>query len=159
MNILLTMMIIISISLLTLNHPLSMGLILILQTIIISIIMGYMLKSFLFSYIIIIIMLSGALVLFIYMASVASNEKFNWSNKMIVMLLITSMCMIIIMYKYNNNWLINNSKVSDSINLIKLFNLMSAKVTLLMIIYLLLTMIVVSNIAKTNKGPLRMNSK
>nr|AWN56260.1 NADH dehydrogenase subunit 6 [Euschistus heros] len=73
----LSVMVLLSMMMMWMNHPLSMGLILILQTIMIAMIAGFMAKSFFFSYIITIIMLSGALVLFIYMASVASNEKFN----------------------------------------------------------------------------------
>nr|YP_009157879.1 NADH dehydrogenase subunit 6 [Eurydema gebleri]AKE36785.1 NADH dehydrogenase subunit 6 [Eurydema gebleri] len=154
----LSFMITISLILLTLNHPLSMGLILIMQTLITSIIIGYMMESFLFSYIVIIIMLSGALVLFIYMASIASNEKFN--SPVIMMMISSALMMIsfILLYyldiKYFNNNLISN----DQISLIKIFNMMTAKMTLMMIIYLLLTMIVVSNIAKVTEGPLRMKN-
>lgn len=71
----------IALILIILNHPLSIGLILILQTLITAILIGYIINSFLFSYIIIIIILRGALVLFIYIARIASNEKFNLSIK------------------------------------------------------------------------------
>nr|YP_009694517.1 NADH dehydrogenase subunit 6 [Eurydema oleracea]QEI26502.1 NADH dehydrogenase subunit 6 [Eurydema oleracea] len=154
----LSFMITISLILLTLNHPLSMGLILIMQTLVTAIIIGYMMESFLFSYIIIIIMLSGALVLFIYMASVASNEKFNSPINMMIIscsLMIISFTLLYYLdIKYFNNNLIKN----DQISLIKLFNMMTAKMTLMIIIYLLLTMIVVSNIAKVTEGPLRIKN-
>nr|YP_010192724.1 NADH dehydrogenase subunit 6 [Picromerus lewisi]QZP40904.1 NADH dehydrogenase subunit 6 [Picromerus lewisi]URT60198.1 NADH dehydrogenase subunit 6 [Picromerus lewisi]UYG49494.1 NADH dehydrogenase subunit 6 [Picromerus lewisi]WQM56497.1 NADH dehydrogenase subunit 6 [Picromerus lewisi] len=159
MNILLSMMIVMSLVLLSLNHPLSMGLILIIQTLITSTIIGFMLGSFFFSYIIIIIMLSGSLVLFIYMASVASNEKFK---SPINMMFISSISMMFIMslsfmYLYKS-YLKNELYYNDTITLIKIFNTITAQLTLLMIIYLLFTMIVVSNVSKTNEGPLRMKN-
>nr|YP_010374276.1 NADH dehydrogenase subunit 6 [Deroploa parva]QVD38898.1 NADH dehydrogenase subunit 6 [Deroploa parva] len=143
-------MITLSMMIMFLNHPLSMGLILIMQTLTTAMIIGYMMSSFFFSYIIIIIMLSGTLVLFIYMASVASNEKFNMSFKLMLIPIITAIFMMQSkIYNYNNT-------MNESISLIKIFNTTTAQLTLIMIIYLLLTMIVVSNNAKTTEGPLRM---
>nr|YP_011002212.1 NADH dehydrogenase subunit 6 [Cazira verrucosa]WPO01460.1 NADH dehydrogenase subunit 6 [Cazira verrucosa] len=155
MNFLLSFMFLISLILLTLNHPLSMGLILILQTIITAMLIGYMLKSFFFSYIITIIILSGALVLFIYMASVASNEKFKYNIKFNAIFLMT-LIMMSILLNSNYEYLIDSIPNNDNINYIKIFNMITAQLTMIMIIYLLFTMIVVSNIAKINKGPLRM---
>nr|YP_010022283.1 NADH dehydrogenase subunit 6 [Pentatoma semiannulata]QOL12473.1 NADH dehydrogenase subunit 6 [Pentatoma semiannulata] len=156
---LLSFMIMLSLSLLWLNHPLSMGLILIIKTMITAAIVGYMMKSFFFSYIIIIIMLSGALVLFIYMASIASNEKFNLSVKMVLSMITTlALSMLMTMLIISNNYFNFEMKMNESISLIKIFNMMSAKLTMMMIIYLLLTMIVVSNIAKVIEGPLRMKN-
>nr|AKE36798.1 NADH dehydrogenase subunit 6 [Rubiconia intermedia] len=153
----LSAMMTLSLTLMFLNHPLSMGLILILQTIMTSMIIGYMLTSFLFSYILIIIMLSGALVLFIYMASLASNEKFKVSTNMAVMSLL--MLMIMMIMNYNNKiYPLNSLQYEETASLIKIFNTMTSQITIMAIIYLLLTMIVVSNVAKVNQGPLRMKN-
>nr|YP_010714112.1 NADH dehydrogenase subunit 6 [Menida musiva]WDD39675.1 NADH dehydrogenase subunit 6 [Menida musiva] len=156
MNMIMSLMILSSLIMMTLNHPLSMGLILIIQTLLTAMIIGYMMSSFFFSYIIIIIMLSGALVLFIYMASVASNEKFKSPIKNSIMSLIFLITMIITMYMYNLNYLNNYMNLNDHISLIKIFNMITAQLTMMMIIYLLFTMIVVSNVAKVKEGPLRM---
>jgi NADH-ubiquinone oxidoreductase chain 6 len=59
------------------NHPLMIGLILLAQTISISLFSGLTLSSFWFSYILILVFLGGILILFIYVASIASNEKFS----------------------------------------------------------------------------------
>nr|YP_010528125.1 NADH dehydrogenase subunit 6 [Priassus spiniger]UXW64227.1 NADH dehydrogenase subunit 6 [Priassus spiniger] len=153
---LLSLMITLSFILLWLSHPLSMGLILIVKTMITAMIIGYMMKSFFFSYIIIIIMLSGALVLFIYMASIASNELFNLSFKLI-QLGVSIYAMIFFMIKlFNYNYFNYNLNMNESISLIKLFNMASSKMTVMIIIYLLFSMIVISNIAKVTEGPLRM---
>nr|YP_010222599.1 NADH dehydrogenase subunit 6 [Neojurtina typica]UCC46062.1 NADH dehydrogenase subunit 6 [Neojurtina typica] len=156
MSLMLSMMMSMSVILLWLKHPLSMGLVLIIQTLMVSLISGYIIKSFFFSFIIIIIMLSGALVLFIYMASIASNEKFNSP----LMLSLFSIMMILIMsyITWNNNEILLNMIPSPETNsLIKMFNLTTSYMTLMAIMYLLLTMIAVSNIAKVTEGPLRMN--
>nr|YP_009654898.1 NADH dehydrogenase subunit 6 [Eocanthecona thomsoni]QCI09875.1 NADH dehydrogenase subunit 6 [Eocanthecona thomsoni] len=158
MKIMLSLMIMLSLILLTLNHPLSMGLILIIQTLITSMIIGYMMESFFFSYIIIIIMLSGALVLFIYMASVASNEKFKSSINMMIIPSAVMILVYMLNYYYNMEYYINSLMYNDSITLIKIFNMITAQLTLMMVIYLLFTMIVTSNIAKVTEGPLRMKN-
>nr|YP_002735028.1 NADH dehydrogenase subunit 6 [Macroscytus gibbulus]ABZ02044.1 NADH dehydrogenase subunit 6 [Macroscytus gibbulus] len=146
-----------SISFMWLKHPLSMGCILICQTLVIAILSGMMLGSFLFSYIITIIMLSGALVLFIYMASVASNEKFQTPVKLISVFLISMIT--ISMMEENLNYLQGSMSdatiLPETMSLMKLFNNLSAYITIMMIMYLLLTMIVITNISSVTEGPLR----
>nr|YP_010222495.1 NADH dehydrogenase subunit 6 [Aethus nigritus]UCC45906.1 NADH dehydrogenase subunit 6 [Aethus nigritus] len=157
MNILFTLLTSTSIMFLWLNHPLSMGCILICQTLIIAMITGMMISTFLFSYIIVIIMLSGALVLFIYMASVASNEKFQTPVKMITVMPV--IIMISYLLSKDLTFLQGESDATisynDTLSLIKLFNSLSVYITMMMIIYLLLAMIIVSNIASVTEGPLR----
>nr|YP_010714138.1 NADH dehydrogenase subunit 6 [Menida lata]WDD39701.1 NADH dehydrogenase subunit 6 [Menida lata] len=155
MNMMISMMITLSMVMLMLNHPLSMGLILIVQTIITGMIMGCLMGSFFFSYIITIIMLSGTLVLFIYMASVASNEKFKTPFSAISMIIGMLIIITFLIYYYNLNYY-NNYLSMNEISLIKLFNMITAQLTMMMIIYLLFTMIAISNIATINEGPLRM---
>nr|YP_010373795.1 NADH dehydrogenase subunit 6 [Bryanellocoris orientalis]UPI55322.1 NADH dehydrogenase subunit 6 [Bryanellocoris orientalis] len=141
------------------NHPLMMGIIIILQTITISIMVGNMLKSFWFSYILIIIMLSGMLVLFMYMASIASNEKFIMLNYKTIMIFSSIMLMFITFFWYYNVYIMNNflsNKFLD-MTLSMLFNSEMMYITILMVLYLLLTMVVVSKIVNINNGPLRIN--
>lgn len=148
----------IALILIILNHPLSIGLILILQTLITAILIGYIINSFLFSYIIIIIILRGALVLFIYIARIASNEKFNLSIKNLLLRAIILSVSLLWFFLYNKITFSNNIIYIEELRLIKLFNTNTAKITLLIIIYLLLAIIAVSNIVKTNNGPLRIRS-
>nr|AVJ52569.1 NADH dehydrogenase subunit 6 [Cryptacrus comes] len=151
-----SLLITLSIMFLWLKHPMSMGFTLIMQTMVIAIISGMMLNNFFFSYIITIIMLSGALVLFIYMASVASNEKFKTSMNMMFTLLITMMLTMFITSNINLMEQPSNNNKDMIMSLTKLFNSMSIYMTMMIIIYLLLTMIIVSHIANTQEGPLRM---
>nr|WKU83983.1 NADH dehydrogenase subunit 6 [Mallota florea] len=154
---------------LQMSHPLSMGLMLLIQTIMVCCITGLMTKSFWFSYILFLIFIGGMLVLFIYMTSLASNEMFSLSMKMIflsIISLIIMMSMIFFMDKMlssfnsiNNemNSISNlNSYISEnSLNLIKLYNYPSNMITILLINYLLITMIASVKITKLFYGPLR----
>nr|DAZ87557.1 TPA_asm: NADH dehydrogenase subunit 6 [Piezodorus guildinii] len=156
MNLLFTMLISISMIIMTLNHPLSMGLILIMQTMIMSLIIGYMMESFFLSYIIMIMILSGALVLFIYMASIASNEKFYTPMMNMLLFITMTILFFLFMYMFNKNYLNCSMETNESSSMIKLYNTISSQMTLTVILYLLLTMIAVSNVAKVSEGPLRM---
>nr|YP_010258373.1 NADH dehydrogenase subunit 6 [Physoderes impexa]AGO28088.1 NADH dehydrogenase subunit 6 [Physoderes impexa] len=148
------------------KHPLSMGITLIIQTIIIAIITGMMMNTFWFSYILLITMLSGMLVLFIYMASIASNEKFYTSNAMttmtiIMMLISISTLTITDQLKAENSWSVISkpTMLNDQIiSLIKMFNYYSMFLTIMIIIYLFITMISVSFIVNVFDGPLRMKT-
>nr|UFZ13447.1 NADH dehydrogenase subunit 6 [Ctenochauliodes nigrovenosus] len=147
------------------NHPLSMGLILLIQTILISMITGMLMQSFWFSYILFLIMLGGMLVLFIYMTSLASNELFSLSTKMIIINLMMIMSFMIILYIYYyphiNNMNLDTSMIyqilnqENSIELNKLYNFPTMNLTLILINYLFLTLIIVVNITNINYGPLR----
>nr|YP_009727915.1 NADH dehydrogenase subunit 6 [Notonecta montandoni]QHZ87290.1 NADH dehydrogenase subunit 6 [Notonecta montandoni] len=146
-----------------LKHPLSMGLILILQTMTVSIISGMMINSFWFSYILFIILLGGALVLFIYMASIASNEKFYFSYKMF-MFTSTMMMVSIILFLLVDSMLINKIKIESKnifleneqmMSLIKLFNTQTTSLTIMLVMYLLITMIAITFIVNIYEGPMR----
>nr|WKU83970.1 NADH dehydrogenase subunit 6 [Habromyia sp. 'wygodzinskyi'] len=154
---------------LQMNHPLSMGLMLLIQTIMVCCITGLMTKSFWFSYILFLIFIGGMLVLFIYMTSLASNEMFSFSMKMFMISIISMCILMIIMYfmdkmlssfnTLNNemNSITNlNSYISDnSLNLIKLYNYPNNMITILLVNYLLITMIASIKITKLFYGPIR----
>nr|WGT89572.1 NADH dehydrogenase subunit 6 [Sclomina pallens]WGT89676.1 NADH dehydrogenase subunit 6 [Sclomina pallens] len=160
MNLLVMTSITISITFMFLKHPLSMGMALIMQTINVSLITGMMINTFWFSYILLITMLSGALVLFIYMASIASNEKFYTSITMMLFILASmSMALALTLLKAYPNMTetikkmnLNNEQV---LSLIKMFNMHNMIITLTMIIYLFMTMVVISYIVNVHEGPLR----
>nr|YP_009643438.1 NADH dehydrogenase subunit 6 [Melamphaus rubrocinctus]APO08868.1 NADH dehydrogenase subunit 6 [Melamphaus rubrocinctus] len=158
---LLTIMIMNMISLILgwMKHPISVGLLIITQTINISLMLGMLSGTFLFSYIIIIIMLSGVLVLFIYMASIASNEKFNTPISLIHLTLLMIIIGLIGQFifnhpmemEFNKPQAINNLESLTFINLINNY-----KIITLMVIYLFFTMMVVSLIVTISDGPLRI---
>nr|AML26046.1 NADH dehydrogenase subunit 6 [Staphylinidae sp. BMNH 1274251] len=145
-----------------LNHPLTMGLILLMQTMLIALITGLLNINFWFSYILFLIMVGGMLVLFIYMTSIASNEMFNYSNKiMLTMLMMILMIMLFtfltdnFLFSLNMNFMENNFIFNSNIMLIKFFNYPSMFMIFFMIIYLFITLVAVVKITKIEYGPLR----
>nr|QKY63855.1 NADH dehydrogenase subunit 6 [Triatoma phyllosoma] len=152
-----------SITFLLTKHPLSMGLTLIIQTMTVAMMTGLMINMFWFSYILVISMLSGMLVLFIYMASVASNEKFHttWSMTLYILpLTISSVIFFFLVEQLETKSMCSTMKkhtlgAEQLISLNKLFNLNNMSITMLLVSYLFLTMIAVSYVANTYEGPLR----
>nr|WJW73798.1 NADH dehydrogenase subunit 6 [Pseudomicrodon sp.] len=150
------------------NHPLSMGLILLIQTILITCITGMIYKTFWFSYILFLIFVGGMLVLFIYVTSLASNEMFSLNMKyhgFLFVFLISCTLMSIFMdkmllFNFNNNEMnslinLNSFIQENTLNLNKLYNYPTNMLTILMINYLLLTMIISVKITKLFYGPIR----
>lgn len=152
-----------------LNHPLSIGLILLIQTILASLFIGLIHQSFWFSYTLFLIFIGGILVLFIYITSLASNEIFFFSKYYLIIFLLLFFILInviIIIDKslltiiYNldissflNKYIIINENI---INLNKIYNFPTNYVSLLLINYLFFTLIVVVKISKIYHGPLRI---
>nr|YP_009351765.1 NADH dehydrogenase subunit 6 [Nasutitermes macrocephalus]AQP30621.1 NADH dehydrogenase subunit 6 [Nasutitermes macrocephalus] len=144
------------------KHPMAMGLMLLMQTIMICLISGTMYSSFWFSYILFMIMIGGMLVLFMYMTSLASNEMFAPSNKM---LLASSIILPILMYLMPT--MTNNSEMNTHNTMMEneitttttvMYNQMMGTMTTMLVIYMLLTLIVVVNIINVSSGPLRHTS-
>ena len=151
------------------KHPLAIGLILLIQTILICLIRGLIIKTFWFSYVLFIIFLGGILVLFIYVTSLASNEIFNFSIKILVInffaLFITSFISILfdktLFLNYFKNYEINSLTLQirflpeNNLILNKLYNFPINLITILLIIYLFLTLIAIVKITNVFEGPLR----
>nr|QZK22088.1 NADH dehydrogenase subunit 6 [Amitermes sp. QLD_231] len=144
------------------KHPLAMGLMLLIQTTMVCLISGTMYSSFWFSYILFMIMIGGMLVLFMYMTSLASNEMFSPSNKM---LMATLALLPILMYMMptvtNNKEMKTYSTMMENEILTTttvMYNQMMGTMTTLLVLYMLLTLIVVVNIINVSKGPLRQTS-
>nr|AMW67953.1 NADH dehydrogenase subunit 6 [Stenobiella sp. YW-2016] len=166
-----TLSIIFSINFIKMNNPLSMGLNLMIQTIIISMICGMMNYTYWFSYILFLIMIGGMLVLFIYVTSLASNELFIFNSKNFINMILMFMMTFFIYYliKENNTYInnkydmlnlnkLNLMNENNSFNLIKLYNNPTMNITLMMINYLLLTLVIVVKITNINYGSLRKSN-
>nr|YP_009499550.1 NADH dehydrogenase subunit 6 [Anastrangalia sequensi]ASL05664.1 NADH dehydrogenase subunit 6 [Anastrangalia sequensi] len=156
-----------SITFLFLNHPLTLGSVLLVQTILISIITGLLTYNFWFSYILFLIMIGGMLILFIYMTSIASNEKFKFSYKLFLMMMI----MLTLMFLANMidsyfNYINLNIQDLNTMIMLKPYNLSMTKfmnwpnnmIIFMMITYLLITLIAVVKITKIQYGPLRQKN-
>nr|YP_009555984.1 NADH dehydrogenase subunit 6 [Myllocerinus aurolineatus]QBF03601.1 NADH dehydrogenase subunit 6 [Myllocerinus aurolineatus] len=128
-----------------------------------SMVLGNLNINFWFSYILFLIMIGGMLVLFIYMTSIASDEKFKFSKTTSILLLMYIMFNMIIMFKdeffsyldtFNSNFLNMNFK-EINLSLSKFTNIPNWLIFFILICYLLITLIVVVKIAYKKNGTLR----
>nr|UOU85380.1 NADH dehydrogenase subunit 6 [Rhamphomyia physoprocta] len=152
------------------NHPLAMGLMLLIQTILICLITGLLTKNFWFSYVLFLIFLGGMLVLFIYVTSLASNEMFSMSMNMMfysIFIIIAMMMMLFIMDKLSIISILMNNEMNETsnlntfmneniLNLNKLYNFPTNLLTLLLINYLLISLVAIVKITNMFYGPLRL---
>nr|YP_009371143.1 NADH dehydrogenase subunit 6 [Muscina angustifrons]ARR28378.1 NADH dehydrogenase subunit 6 [Muscina angustifrons] len=163
-----TMLIILNFIFMNMKHPLAMGLILLIQTTFVSLMTGLITKSFWFSYIMFLVFIGGMLVLFTYVTSLASNEMFTFSMKLMIFSTLTfmiSMMFLIFIDKFNylNYFNIEVEKninfhyynMENSLSINKLYNYPNNLLTIMLMNYLLITLIVVVKITKLHKGPLR----
>nr|YP_010835921.1 NADH dehydrogenase subunit 6 [Apphia sp. 1 SJ-2023a]WGC89440.1 NADH dehydrogenase subunit 6 [Apphia sp. 1 SJ-2023a] len=150
------MMIIISMMIVWLKNPMSMGIMLLLQTSMTIFFMNKILVSSWFTMITFLMMIGGLLIIITYMSSVSSNEKFSLNMNLTFL----AMMILIIMdetmeYQINENQEMIFINSFEQMSMIKLYNNKSFMLTILMVNYLLLTMIVITKIVKHYKGPLR----
>nr|YP_010715708.1 NADH dehydrogenase subunit 6 [Stenopelmatus typhlops]WDE73785.1 NADH dehydrogenase subunit 6 [Stenopelmatus typhlops] len=156
-----------------LNHPLAMTLLILIQTLLICLITGMISQSFWFSYILFLVFLGGMLVLFIYITALASNEMFNIPTKfLLITTFVLSTFIMIFMFidksstsimlsnldmitMINNMNLLNND---STLSLTKLYNKPTDFITLLLVMYLFLTLIAIVTITNIFQGPLRQKN-
>nr|YP_010326147.1 NADH dehydrogenase subunit 6 [Tiracola plagiata]UNP49271.1 NADH dehydrogenase subunit 6 [Tiracola plagiata] len=165
------MSIMISFFMLFLNNPLSMGLMILIQTLLTCLMTGMLIKTYWFSYILFLTFLGGLLVLFIYVSSIASNEMFKpvINFKKLIFFLFVFIYLITYIYMNNITWL-NLSMNSDmdnfyklmlffnnenKINLSKLYNSQTFLVMMMLVIYLFITLIAIVKITNIFYGPIR----
>jgi len=99
------------------------------------------------------------LVLFIYITSLASNEIFSPSNKIILTTLILLPGLLYVMPTVINNkeikiyeTIIENETTTTTT---VIYNQIMGTITTMLVLYILLTLIVVVNIINVSRGPLR----
>nr|ARH53867.1 NADH dehydrogenase subunit 6 [Epuraea guttata] len=163
-NFLLATSCLLSMIFLFLNHPLSFGIILLFQTILVSLISGMLSYNFWFSYILFLVMIGGMLILFIYMTSIAANKKFKFSLKLFTMIMILIIMLFLFMfidqYLLNNLYtsydtIMMNMNMNNKFSLIKFLNKPNLILMLMTFNYLFIVLVAVTKISHIEKGPLR----
>lgn len=145
-----------------------MGLALIFQTLIICLSCGYSSKITWLSYILFLIFLGATLVLFIYVASLASDEIFRLSYRISAViiapfLLRTPLIIkdeLVFSLKLNrelSSMTKSEATVNPILNLRIIYNPTTCFLTAFVILYLLLTLIVVVKLRSSFSGPLRLS--
>nr|YP_010148405.1 NADH dehydrogenase subunit 6 [Anopheles anthropophagus]QQV69244.1 NADH dehydrogenase subunit 6 [Anopheles anthropophagus] len=167
--IIMTICLIMSFIFMQMKHPLSMGLMLLIQTFLTCLLTGIYVKTFWFSYVLFLIFLGGMLILFIYVTSLSSNEMFSMSFSLTTISLIIFMFMLTIFFIMDKSLteqfimnmemekisMMNNLINENVLSLNKMYNFPTNLITLLLINYLFLTLLVTVKITKKFYGPLR----
>nr|APX39618.1 NADH dehydrogenase subunit 6 [Dibolia occultans] len=149
--------------LILMKHPLSCGLILLIQTILTALITGFMHYNFWFSYILFLIMIGGMMILFIYMTSIASNEKFKFNFNLFILFLLMIFSILLIkilldpfylnlMNQFNEMFTMNKN---FNFSLIKYCNYPNYFIMIMLISYLFITLIAIVKLTSFNYGSLR----
>ena len=148
------------------NHPLILRFFLIFARILYALILYiHSLTSWL-PYILVMVFLSGIIVIIIYIASLSSNEPFNFFSKhSFFMFFSLNLILLLMNLIFNNNYNISNIKQLNSLTnfnythsrqlIYKTYNFINWKLTLLLILYLFVVLIVAVKITSLNTGPLR----
>nr|YP_009239905.1 NADH dehydrogenase subunit 6 [Grapsus tenuicrustatus]AMN14539.1 NADH dehydrogenase subunit 6 [Grapsus tenuicrustatus] len=147
-----------------LSHPLAMGLALLTQTVLVSLTVGLSTYSFWMSYILFLVFLGGMLVLFIYVASIASNQPFFFSSSLAFFFMMVTFVSLLLLFSDSLLVLSPSSlptscldfSISTPLTISWVYNTPSMTFTIFVISYLLLTLIVVVKIVSLFKGPLRL---
>nr|AQD17660.1 NADH dehydrogenase subunit 6 [Oryzaephilus surinamensis] len=150
----LTNILAISTMIMFMKHPISMGMTILIQVILVAMNLALKYSNPWFSYILFMIMVGGLMVLFMYMTSVASNEKFKFSIKLLMLFFMINLSMNILSLKMKitpTHMLLNKPQMP----LTKYLSIPSNIVLITMIIYLLITLIATIKIVNINSGPLR----
>nr|YP_010321790.1 NADH dehydrogenase subunit 6 [Stenochironomus gibbus]UKO32978.1 NADH dehydrogenase subunit 6 [Stenochironomus gibbus] len=157
-----------------LNHPLAMNTNLMIQALLTSFFAGLLIKTFWFSYSLFLIFLGGILILFLYMTMVASNEKFflisNFKSKHLIIIFFC-IWIISLYFLLNNDMFLWNETSnfetmkfmenlifiwnSNSSMLYKIYNFPMNLLSIILIMYLFVTMIAIVKISKSQSGPYR----
>lgn len=143
-----------------------MGLILILQTIILSLYLGFILKSFWFLYLLILVFIGGILVLFIYVTSIFPNEKFYFTQNTPLLLILLIFILLLSIILIDQIFGLNSTFEEFKISIIpiennaiyptsKIFSSQTNIILIFLVNYLFYCIIVVIKVTNLFKGPLR----
>lgn len=147
-----------------LTHPLRIGVTLLISTILISLIVGVLHSSIWVSYVTVLILLGGLLVIFIYVSLLASNEIFNKkaSYKIPVTFSILTFLILVVINPFIVEPLLSsNESMFYTLNkkrlewLTDFYSMELSSLTLFLIFYLLLTLLIVVFNTKNNHRTLR----
>nr|YP_009468963.1 NADH dehydrogenase subunit 6 [Peregrinus maidis]AVC55504.1 NADH dehydrogenase subunit 6 [Peregrinus maidis] len=147
----------------TLKHPISLGSILILQSLLTTLMNLLLTKNSWYPMILFITFSSGVMIMFMYMSSISSNEKFSVSYKMMLIMILT--CYFVIMINQDSLFILMNNWMEDKMTLQEneekksiLKMLLNNKIylTILMTLMIMLMLITVSNLTNSFEGPLKL---
>lgn len=132
------------------NHPISLGFILIFYALVTGL-LSIILRNSWFFYLLVLVFLGGVIILIIYISTLSANEKFFLDNAGLPMMFVLFLSLSLIFYfEFNNriNISIKNCFISN------VYEQSNSRLTIILILYLLLTILCVVKLVKFEKGPL-----
>lgn len=147
----------------SLLHPITIISLILIYSIFACIIITLWSFNYIYSIIIFLIIIRGVLILFIYFARLISNEQYNISLNLIIILRIPLTLLIIIKYAF----LFQSSRLSQDHlsqislenchlqHLFKLYNYPHNYITLICILFLLISLLLIIKIRSLKSSPLR----
>nr|ALO76495.1 NADH deshydrogenase subunit 6 [Mastinocerus sp. MAS01] len=146
----------------TCQHPLMLSLMIMMQTIMISLMTSYMINNSWYSYMLFMIIISGLMIMFIYMTSLTSNKMFKKNMKTQLLMIMLWMILItinkdkmLIEQANNYNEMMNSYKYTMMMSMSKFINFPLSMIMLTLMIYLFISMTSVIKISNKSTGPLR----
>nr|AOY40056.1 NADH dehydrogenase subunit 6 [Scolytinae sp. BMNH 1040341] len=165
MSYLLLLNCILSLMLMLFKNPLSKGYMLLLLTITTSLSSSLMHLDSWFGYILFLVMIGGMLVAFIYMTSIASNEKFDFPQTKTLLFMSGMIALSMGLFMYLPSPFLNNQLMmfssqeillpKNSLFLTKIFSSPLSQLPIALMSYLFLTLIMVVKMTDFAKGPIR----
>ena len=145
------------------SHPLLIGLIVLLLTILISRSVGLITSNLWISYILVLVLLGGLLVIFIYVSLLVSNELFlKKSYFPLIFLFVYLLSLTLLLFnshereRSSRNFTILETENNLGIEwLINFYSSYSSFLTVFLVLYLLLTLIAVVSVTKNDSSSLR----
>nr|QPK42045.1 NADH dehydrogenase subunit 6 [Criotettix japonicus] len=142
------------------KQPMNLIIIILVQTAMTTILMSTISLSSWFNYLLMIIFIGGMMVLFIYITSIAPNEKNNKFKFNIIMtvIMLTTLILLNLKTNYKNSETImyySQMMENYKMNLNMMFNKPIYSLSMMMMIYLFIALTVVNKISNLNQGPLR----
>jgi len=140
---------------LRITHPISLVSVILTQTTIICGLRVIISSSSWFALIIFLIFVGGVIVLFIYIASLASNENFILNSKSFILTFLLSLVILFAYRMFNNPTPLFYLDLNFSTFIMKIYNPVTYPLVIITIAYLLLTLIITVEIIKHYQAPLR----
>nr|YP_009251213.1 NADH dehydrogenase subunit 6 [Bactericera cockerelli]ANA07534.1 NADH dehydrogenase subunit 6 [Bactericera cockerelli] len=140
----------------SLNHPISLGFMILMQTILVCMLTRILTFSAWIPLSMFLVMVGGLMVVFTYVNSICSNSKFSFTSwKMTLFYMITPTYIIYTQPLVFNYY--DNLQLKDNFNLefVKLFLTINIYSSMFTFLYLLIALIIMINLIGLTKGPLR----
>nr|YP_010157587.1 NADH dehydrogenase subunit 6 [Fieberiella septentrionalis]QRG29281.1 NADH dehydrogenase subunit 6 [Fieberiella septentrionalis] len=151
----LKMMMTMSTMIIKIVNPMTMGVMLLIYTMLSTILLSKIMLTSWMAMIMFLIMIGGLLIIFMYMSSIAANQKFNYQVTMTILCLMMIMPMEEMINEIQINEEQKTNLMVESYITLKLYNKKTWMLSTLLFIYMLICMISITKIVKIHMGPLR----